>query len=998
MARVGGFGSSSGFGAPSTNPFGSGSLGGLSQYDVGENLRDIARYEAEVKWGNGDITDEEYLAVLKEQLAAATPGTREQISAVNKIDDVTYRIGRAEAQQAGLDALIAFDQKSIAGMNPDNLRYRDIADSLSSELAQRRSRDYGKLVTAYNDGVGSTESLLAYVRKLQLSLPADAPDRDNWDQVSSDLVERVATEKDADIYQQYQDRKITPATFLSYVRGRRDGFDQDSPKYDEWNRRYEDAARNVKETEQSARDNAIFTKYNEGKISDTAYLKYLKDRVKGMDPADPQKPEWEHKVREATFSLAEDLLIFRVNQSKTPAAEKAAASKLVDFYRHYRTGLNPGSSEWRSITSKITSLAGRSYSSGGGGGGGGGSSATGQPGAATLTAGKVINANASLSTWLSALTPNPRGDKKARATAEKFLNLNYDSLQNARQRGDKTWTFFDPSRPGRTVELPVSDQALASLDTVKANYNFALAQDALAAGRPKDFAGYMTKAVNAEDHARFVQAQNVQRDTTARLDSIEKGIEYYESVGDAAGVVNLLTLGINTINSVIDDPRLDETRRDKLAMLRDKLGDNPLFPSSEVVNGQRVQTGGFVDVANSPKDETGKLVGAVMTPGVHYVIDGINARTGKAQRGWVIDTDQDGTWEQTHRTVIADVGGASVPGEVSLKTAPTNEKVRIQTQDGQKLISLPLGAQYITYMDGGGNMIRAYSLDGQTWLQATGGVIPVVELKGVYTVSESADGRVNITDAEGKTVMWSDDGTTYEPDGAWSQTAPIQWLGQDYANQRRAVWAGPSTAEVGAFGQQFRVVRANEADGSINLSAPKDTRATTVRRLSGANTRSAATSARQGRSGSERNLDVIGMTEAERRTGMTRAESLAWDSGSERAAMLRSAQQGSTPKDPNVTFEGHPLRPEDAPPVNLPKPAGASPESLKLRSTLSPSLLSATKATLPAVKKPPALLKPQLNKTGERNLDKLDTAKPKPKKKPLPKPVKARPIYKPRAE
>ena len=66
MARSGSFGTS-------LNPFGTGAFGGLSQYDIGDSLKDLEAYRLEIAWGNGDITDEEYAASLTRLLAAATP-------------------------------------------------------------------------------------------------------------------------------------------------------------------------------------------------------------------------------------------------------------------------------------------------------------------------------------------------------------------------------------------------------------------------------------------------------------------------------------------------------------------------------------------------------------------------------------------------------------------------------------------------------------------------------------------------------------------------------------------------------------------------------------------------------------------------------------------------------------------------------------------------------------------------------------------------------------
>ena len=121
MARAGSFGGS-------LNPFGGGSLGGFSAYDIGSNLAELEVYKVEVAWGNGTATDEEYLAALTKARDATSPETRDRESAQNRLDDAVYRIGRSKAEAAGLDQLIAFDQAAIAKMNPDNTRYRSVQD------------------------------------------------------------------------------------------------------------------------------------------------------------------------------------------------------------------------------------------------------------------------------------------------------------------------------------------------------------------------------------------------------------------------------------------------------------------------------------------------------------------------------------------------------------------------------------------------------------------------------------------------------------------------------------------------------------------------------------------------------------------------------------------------------------------------------------------------------------------------------------------------------
>lgn len=437
MARSGSFGGG-------LSPFGAGTLGNLGQYDIGSDLADLSVYQTEIAWGNGQATDADYLAALRRAAAAADPGSQKALSAQNKVDDAVYRIGRSQAEAAGHDALIAFDQSALATMNPNNLRYRAVQDSLGAELAQRRSRDYGDLVNAYNDGSLPTQALLDWVNRTLGTISPDDPDYANWTNVQGDLGDRIVGEKDSAVYQDFQRGRMTSADFLTYITARRDSYSPASPKYADWAAKVEDATAQIKSAAQSKADSTFFALYEEGKKSDASYMLYLRRRIDGMTPDDPQRGEWQHRLNQAVFSLAEDKLRFDAERASAkvdsqrvyvkghtvtvstkattrkqlvdgklttvtvPAgtqekavpghwttasgasisAAKASMGKLMDFYTSYRGTLNPGSAEWRTVTRSIDSLARseasfvKSTTTPTKGKGGGGSAGTGAAGAA----------------------------------------------------------------------------------------------------------------------------------------------------------------------------------------------------------------------------------------------------------------------------------------------------------------------------------------------------------------------------------------------------------------------------------------------------------------------------------------------------------------------------------------------------------------------------------------------------------------------------------------
>lgn len=743
MARSGSFGGS-------LNPFGTGSLGGFSQYDIAGNLAELEVYRVEVAWGNGTATDDEYVAALKKALDATSPDTRDRESAQNRLDDALYRIGRSKAGTQGLDALIAFDQSALAKMNQSNLRYRDVKDSLDSELAQRRSRDYGKLVQEYNAGKIPTQKLVDWVQQALGTISPDDPDYANWTGTRQELDQRVKSEKDEKVYQDYQMGRMKGPAFLSYIQGRLNEYDPSSPDYADWQRRFEDAKKQVKNADLARQDTAFFNAYEEGHKSDAQYLSYLRKRLDGMDPNDPDRAAWKHRLNQAAFSLAEDKLRFDVERGKQPV------SKLITFYRNYQRTLNPGSQEYRQIARNLRSLGsggGGGHSGGGGGRRSGGGSSSGGGGSTklgTANAPKAISIKSSLHDLVSVLTVNVSGSKGAQRTGTKALDLNIDSLQNARQRGDSVWLFQDPRHPGQMVPgqypdgrpmkdsagkpvmvpgsayLPVTDDAYVTLLGLKTQLHYDLAGKALA---DHDSAGYFYQlklATNNEDRIRLVNQQAVDAANRKFYDAADDGIDMALRTGDFATAINLAKALQGQLDAALSDPMLDDTRRATLERLSQKLSDNPLLPKvMQMPDGSLQEVGGAIDLDNSSFDKDGNATYVALKPGWHYTLDGSD-KNGAATWGLQFDDLQDGTWEQNHMTVHASFGGRVVTGEVKVRTAPFNNTMFANTPDG--MVRLDAGGQFISFTDEHGRQVKAYSLDGQTWVRSTTGLAPSLQL------------------------------------------------------------------------------------------------------------------------------------------------------------------------------------------------------------------------------------------------------------------------------
>lgn len=776
MARSGGFGGS-------LNPFGSGSLGSLSQYDIASDLADLEVYKVEVAWGNGLASDEDYLAALTKAVNATDPGTQKRESAVNKFDDATYRIDRSKAEALGLDQLIAFDTAALAKMNPSNVRYRDVQDSLQSEQASRRSRDYGKLVQAYNDGKSTTKSLLTWVNAQLATLTADDPDFANWTQVKGDLGDRIVSENDSKVYQDYQQGRMKAPAFLAYITSRRNDYQPGTPQFDEWSRKLEDAQKQAADTAQSAKDSAFFNKYQEGKVSDATYLKYLSDRIKGMKPDDPSLGDWKHRLVQATFSLAEDKLRLQVSEGHAPV------SRLVSFYKTYQRTLNPGSAEWRSVQRNLDSLH-ASGSSGGGGSSGGASKGTTQtgagsaigPGPALTSAGKAINPKYSLDNILGLFSIDPSANKHAIATAKSYLDKNKQSIYNALQDGDKVWLFSDPRNPNATVAeldpqgnptgrrirgsayLPVQSEAYSNILLVEAGNWNAAGELALALHKYNDAAKYQKRAAEAFDNARKNDAgyrtQNTEDYTTNMLGVADQATK----AGDYGLALHAYYQAGLLVEQQLKNPYLTAETRAKLDGLATKIAANPLFDPN--TNQARA--------LNVPALANGEVV---LNPGWHHTLD----TTSTGQQDWGPKFSLDPAWDAKHVTVATSFGDRVVKGDVakSPSGAPINPDTVIQTTNGPKKLTGAFGGDFISYVDERGQVVRAYSLDGQTWISSAAGMpAPTMEVNpAAGPLQASADGTSYFLAGQPDKIVFAQN-----DNGVWAATADgmsvVGWYGQ----------------------------------------------------------------------------------------------------------------------------------------------------------------------------------------------------------------------------
>ena len=427
-----------------------------------KNALSLKAYEADVAYQNGEMSDGAYLANLNAQVGqATTPQERE--SALNKLHDTQYSIDSARATAQGLDAVIAFEQATLAGMDPGNYRAASIRTSIASHLAERRSRDYSNLVSRYNDDELSTEALQAWVANTLAGLDPSAPDYANWKDTANTLRARIEDEKWSQIQADHSDHKVTDAAYLAYIQGRRDAVSPTSPAWDTWNRNLATAVANVEADKRNTAYKADADKWKAGHESDATHIAFLRSLIDGLPPDDSNRPGLVAEYNDVKFRMAEDVLSYKVKTATTKAGQRAALQDLYTFDAAYLRTLTPGSEAYRAADLVVRGLKDQLdtpvKSSGGGGGGGTGTDfgAFGSPPPATtdpkVTSDAAMRAlDVTMSGYATAKT-DPRG------AAEAVLQGNVNRLRRALGMpdeatglaaggvGTKFYLYQDPANP-----------------------------------------------------------------------------------------------------------------------------------------------------------------------------------------------------------------------------------------------------------------------------------------------------------------------------------------------------------------------------------------------------------------------------------------------------------------------------------------------------------------------------------------------------------------------
>lgn len=353
-----------GFGSIGFGPFNSGQWGGDARYLIGDDgsaVAATAKYSAEVAWANGTISDDTYLAALRKYLGTTEEGSRERIAAENELSDAIYSIDRnklvrrvnqastANARVAALRTLIGFERRKLGTMTKDNEQRRELADRIADAQGQIRTVRWNEMVRRFGQDRLGIPAMLAFARQAAAGSRGD-PDHEQWvDQVR----EWETRAKDAELARMYQDwehRRIDGSAIVDHLKGRLAGMSRRSPQYAETLRTIEDVQRRIQTEKWGEQDEAMTRRVQNGTVSESEYLRYLKQRIDRYSPGSADRRSAKDTLLQATFQYGEARL------QRNIEAGTADNQDLIAFYRANMTTMNPGSSRFFQLQQRISDL------------------------------------------------------------------------------------------------------------------------------------------------------------------------------------------------------------------------------------------------------------------------------------------------------------------------------------------------------------------------------------------------------------------------------------------------------------------------------------------------------------------------------------------------------------------------------------------------------------------------------------------------------------------
>jgi hypothetical protein len=346
-------------------PFGGGGAD-FGKYNGGADLASqtarLDRQQADTAWGNGLISDAQYLKALDVFAKSTTPGTSEYISAHDDLHDATYSINRSPLQRrvdrsdgaakiAAYHSLIRYDKRYLSTMKggDKNQNRQELADRIAGNEASIRTEIWNSQVAKYNANRLSPEAMLATARRLrsQATTPGEARGWSGQIDAFKNVIDDGHMQK---LQQDWQhDDGNNGKAILDFIDKRMAGMSKDSPAYQDLARQKQDWGTNIHNREVGQKDAEMSDRHANGLITDDKYLEYMASRVKDAPKGSEEQRQAKRALIAQTYTFSHDKLSNEYKVSGDPTA-------LIDFLNSSMVIMQPGSQEFLARQNEILQL------------------------------------------------------------------------------------------------------------------------------------------------------------------------------------------------------------------------------------------------------------------------------------------------------------------------------------------------------------------------------------------------------------------------------------------------------------------------------------------------------------------------------------------------------------------------------------------------------------------------------------------------------------------
>jgi hypothetical protein len=435
-------------GGAGLNPFG-GTGVDFGAFDITGSNREstLILTRVEVAWAAGQATNAEYLAALSAYAGTLTANTSERLNAEARVETVKYRVERevlsaqVEAGTKTLPDLLAYDQSKLAGLKTDSEEYLQRQNVYQATQSRYYSELERPIVQSYNDGQMTTAQLNAwYAGALASPELGDNKDiRDNITTRQHDLTNRLTQERDSKMFDDYNQGRVTPATFGAYATAAQARYVPGSQDFQDWGKRVTDAHDKALETQllyryDLSQQYAQLAKFVADSKAPTGYAggtstSHQTRTVLGADNQWHTVTTTSTKATAGHGPTAAEQKAYKQRQVEVSDAKRqmteitakigsvggfTSTDSVITYYQGQAGKFAKGSAEWYAVQGKLDSLNDRkhaeivlakqgiriSYPSSGGGGGATASKAA---GTASTAAVKSDTAGTSIDQFMSAL-------------------------------------------------------------------------------------------------------------------------------------------------------------------------------------------------------------------------------------------------------------------------------------------------------------------------------------------------------------------------------------------------------------------------------------------------------------------------------------------------------------------------------------------------------------------------------------------------------------------